>query len=810
MWKNYLTIAWRTIVKNQRYTVINLAGLSVGLSVGLLLFFYVRHELSFESFSEHSERMYRLYSSDVREAGNDVAQVTQGMAALMQKEIPEIEAIVEIGDPKHGTITVGDAAFAKQCAYPTSPSVFMVFHFPLREGNEQTALTAPNAAVISTETAALFFGDDSPLGKTFSLRRWDDSQTVFTVTGVMKPIPHNTHFRPAILVSTEPHTGNIQWGRFNAFIYLRLREEATAADVHKKINDLVGATRKKQFNFSYNLQPVAEIHLNSPVDSPMNNEVFHFDKSQVPNSDRRYVMLFGFIGLLILGAAAINYMNLSTATFSPRAKEVGIRKSLGASRRELIVQFLTESVLLCCLAFPVALLLLELLKPVFTSISGITLDLDYRHDAAPLGIALSLTLIFGIFAGLYPSLFLSHFQPVETLKGHIKTLPFNRRMRQALLVVQFMGSSALLICTFIVFEQLKFIQEKRLGYDKENLLIIDAYRLKEKCVVFKEEVLKVAGVESATLSDWTGNGMNSKSLDKDSLGNTVKYNFFYVGDDFLKTMKLELLAGRDFLPSDGTTSNHLSKPQENPPPPEMIPMILNETACKMYGLTNPVGQVIHREKIKGTVIGVVKDFHFRDLRIALEPLVIQRVVRDYTAFGDGVTVRLRPDGLRETMRSIDSLWKIFSPEEPLSTEFLDQSLNTIYRSDERLAELFILFALISVFVACLGLFGLAAFTAEQRTKEIGIRKVLGASISGIVLMLSSEFLKLVVVAFVVACPAAYYAMLTWLDGFAYRAELGISLFVLSGLLGLAVAGVSISYQIIKTAMQNPVKSLRYE
>jgi putative ABC transport system permease protein len=803
MWRNYLKIAWRNLVRQHLYAVINLTGLTVAMAVGLLLLLFVRHELSFESFHKNPERTYRLYAVIKLFNTEGIAIVPSGLSNLMKQEIPDIESIIDVSGMK-SKIQVGDKWFESDYGYAASPELVDIFNFELQDADIRAALSKPHAVILSPETAVKFFGNENPVGKTLTRKLWNDSLDVCIIAGVLKPIPHNTHFRPAWLYTETPYTGSVRWDNFVTHIYVTLKPQSTIEDVKVKLDTLVAHHKSPNVPTNYAFQPLSEVHFSTKL----GNEMYVYDKNQTANNDMRYVMLFGAIGLVILLAAAINYMNLSTARFSLRAKEVGIRKSLGANQRELIGQFLSESLLLSLLALPFALALLELLLPVFTSLSGIHLDLDYFGFNSPLWVALGITVILGTLAGLYPALFLSRFKPVETLKGIFKTTRLSAFTRQTLVVVQFTTSTCLILCTLIAALQLRYMQEKRLGFDKENLLAINAELLKSNVVAFKEELLKLSGVESATLQYWPG-GTLSMASEKDSLGNRIDYGFLSVDTTFLTTLKLELAEGRNFSSSDIVEPDY-SDTTSKKPSPETVSIILNETACKVFNFPHAAGQVIKSKVLTGTVVGVIKDFHLLDMKQVIMPMVLQYRGSGANKYGDNVTIRIRANQTEQTMAAVDSVWKIFSPYEPLKAEFVDQSLQNFYTSDKRMVTLFMVFALISVSIACLGLFGLISFSAEQRTKEIGIRKILGASVASITALLSKDFLKLVMVSFILASPIAYLGMTKWLEDYAYKVDLAVWMFLSGGIIALLLAFLTVCYQAIKAAQQNPVKSLRYE
>jgi putative ABC transport system permease protein len=790
MFKNYFKIATRNLLKHKGYSFINVLGLAIGIACCVLILLYVWEELSYDRFHRHAERIYRVVQEQRFEGTvQQVAVVAAPVAPALANDYPEVEVVVRLR-PRTLLVSYGERKFyGERIAYADS-SVFALLAFPLLKGNPATALSAPNQIVLTENMAQKYFGSEDPMGKTVKLHNRFD----YTVTGVMKNVPANSHIRFDGLASfstfhDEPWMNN--WGVNLLWTYLRLAPGASPEALNKKLPDFVKKYRGEETlaNISYYLQPLTNIHLHS-----------HFVAEMGPNGDIVYVYIFSAIAIFILLIACINYMNLATARSAKRMKEVGMRKVLGAHRMQIIKQFLAESILLAFLALLCAIVVAEVALPAFNSFAGKALSLRYRSDLLILSALLFVGLIVGILAGAYPAGFLSAFQPVTVLKGKLRSGPGAATFRKALVVSQFAISIMLMSGTAIVLQQVEFVKSKHLGFNKEHLINVPIRdgSLAGKTEMIKAEFLKNPQIVSATAtSDFVGSFFGQSTVQQEGSSEQAQWimSVLYVDDDFIRTMEMQLVAGRNFsqkIASDTVES-----------------FILNEAAVRKMGwqtAAEALGKAIHTMGRQGPVIGVVKDFHFASLHQEVGPLVMMYDLDEVLP----ITVRIRPENIAGTLAFLEQTWNRISPAWPFEYSFLDEDLDALYKADLKVGQVFGVFAFLAIFIACLGLFGLAAYTAEQRTKEIGIRKALGATVNGIIGLLSKEFLQLVLVANLIAWPVAFFAMRKWLEDFAYHIEIGMTTFLLAASVALIIAFLTISYQAIRAALANPVEALRYE
>jgi len=665
------------------------------------------------------------------------------------------------------------------------------------KGDPRTALDTAHSVVITEDMAQKYFGSEDPIGKLLNI----NNQTDYTVMGVMKNLPHNTHFIFNMFCSFETYAQSNRWDMqnwlsINNYTYILLEKGFEYEQLELKLPEMiekrVGAMlRLAKAEMVLSLQPLTGIHLHSDLMQEISG-----------NSSIVYVYIFSAIALFILVIACINFMNLSTARSSNRAKEVGLRKVLGADRGKIIRQFLSESMLNSIIACILALLLVDLALPLFRSISGIDLRIDYAQNFWLIPGLLGLALFVGLIAGSYPAFFLSAFQPTRVLKGEFKSGKAGTLFRSALVIVQFTISIALIVGTIVVYNQLNYMKNKRLGFQKEQVVVIpisDESTLDTLRPVKQELESHIGIVRVAASSHVPGQTtyVNPFIPEGFTLDQKQYMGELYVDHEFIPTMGIEIVAGRNFSEEFSTDTSQS--------------VIINETAAQKFGWEKPVGKTIGdlsvSQKIrKYTVIGVVKDFHIESLRKKITPLFIGCTTHNFNS----LSVRIKAENVQETLSFLESKMRQIDPFRPFDYAFLDDSFDAQYRSEERLSKIFSYFAILAVFIASLGLFGLASFTAEQRTKEIGIRKVLGASLSEIILLLSKEFTKRILIANAIAWPIAYYALRLWLQGFAYRTSLTLIAFVFSAVISMVVAALTISYQAIKTALTNPVESLRYE
>lgn len=801
MFKNYLKIAARNLLKHKAYSFINIAGLAMGMTCCIVILLYVQHELSYDSFHQDAKRIYRIFW----QSGNPQTRTPHPMAQAMVKDFAEVESAVSLSPvwgpgltrPKFA-VRYGDQRFEEGSVFSADSTFFEVFSFPLIAGDPKTALRSPASLVITERIAKKYFGNEEPMGKVLIINNSVDLK----VTGVMQDIPANAHFHFDFLISyvllKMRETGSYyEWEDFGHYNYIKLAPHADPKTLEAKMPDwflkynewpVDDVEELKSGRVAFRLQPITGIHLHS-----------HLKWELEPNSDIAYVYLFSAIAVFVLLIACINFMNLSTARSATRAREVGMRKVLGAFRTQLIGQFLGESILLSIMALLLSIAAVELVLPLFNSLSGRNLAVDY-HDNPWLILSIGgMALLVGIISGSYPAFFLSALQPVKTLKDTMSGGTKSGRLRQILVVAQFAISIALIAGTGIVAAQLKFLKNKNLGFDKEQIVVvpIKANAMRQNYETVKAELLENPNIVSVTaVSNVPGGRFNQNEIYWQDTQGEQSVSQVRVDYDFFKTLDIEITAGRDFSKAMATDS--------------ATAFILNETAARLYDWDTPVGKQItwldDDNTRRGTVIGVAKDFNFQSLHRGIEPLIFHVLPAGFNYF----LVKMRGNNIAGTLADLENKWRTFDPDRAFEYSFLDADFAALYNSEERMQAVVGNFSFLAIFIACLGLFGLASFTIQQRTKEIGVRKVLGASVSQIVMILSKEFTRLVLIAFVVACPLAYVVMNGWLQNFAYRTEISVNIFLLAGALGLVIAWLTVSYQALKAALANPIEALRYE
>ncbi len=798
MWTNYLKIALRNLRRYRGHTAINVAGLAVGLACCLLIFLFVQDEQRYDRFHDDAGRIYRVVNERLADgSATHRAATPPAMGPALVREFPEVLQAARFFNLGKTLVERDDQQFFERNVWIADSTVFDLFSFRLLQGDPQTALVAPYALVVSQSMARKYFGEADPLGQTLVL----SGRNTFTITGVMEELPAQSHIAVNFLGSfatmkdfaSEARLQNWIWQQF--YTYILLPEGRDPAQLEAKFPAFIARyadpeTSTRGFNYRTYLQPLTAVYLRSA------NLRFDFGM----RGNVTYVYAFSIIALFILLIACFNFMNLTTARSTQRAREVGMRKVIGAQRGQLVRQFLGESVLLVMGALVLAAGLVALALPAFNTFTGKALSLDPSLVVGLVGVGL----MVGLLAGSYPALFLSAFRPIEVLKGAAGRPGGGglSAVRKGLVVTQFVISTVLIIGAAVVFRQLDYVQTKTLGFDKEQVVILPIRGdIDDNLETVKAELLRHPGIVSATASWGTPGGIvPGDDIRMPGSDNTWPTNVFTVDHDYLYTYRMELAAGRDFsraFPADTSTA-----------------FILNETAARDLGwsLDEAVGQEIwwdewSRDAVKkGRVIGVVKDFHYNSLHQAVGPLVMHL----YPSVFGHVSVRIRPEETAATLAVLEQTWTTWAPGWPFEYYFLDEDLAAMYEAEEKAGQLAALFALLAVVIACLGLFGLSAFSAEQRTKEIGIRKVVGASAASIVLLLSKEVTRLVLAAFVVAVPVAYFAMNWWLDDFAYRVEISWGIFLMAGSLTLAIAFLTVGYQAVKAALGDPVKALRYE
>ncbi|QHT65809.1 FtsX-like permease family protein [Rhodocytophaga rosea] len=807
MLKNYITIAFRNLLRQKGHTAINIAGLAIGIATCMLIMLFIQDELSYDKFNEKADRIYRINFIGKLNGEDLRFPLAPAPAAQMLKtDYPEVQEATRVRVSGSPLVTYENNTFKENSFAYVDSNFFQVFTIPFLKGNPKTALNEPNTVVISQELAKKYFGNQEPVGKVLQFKAWQQS---YKVTGVIDKVPSYSHFHFDMFASMSSLEESKQpvFVSFNFHTYLVLPKGYDYKQLEAKLPQVVDkymAPQLQQFmgiNFEelkkkgdhagLFLQPLTDIHLHS-----------NFQHELEPGGDIQYVYIFGAIALFMLLIACINFMNLSTASAAKRAKEVGIRKVLGSVKQQLVGQFLVESILLVSFSLVLAVVLVFLAIPVFNNLADKQLSLlSFVNPFLILGLLL-FGLLVGVIAGSYPAFFLSSFQPIEVLKGKMTVGGKTIGLRSALVVFQFFISTNLIVGTAVVYEQLTYIQHKKIGYDKDQLMVIhDTYALDKNEEVFKQQLLRDSRVASASISSYIPAGPtnwnNSVVQPENNNSQSVTTQQYQVDHDYVPTLGMEIVKGRNFskdFPTDSTA------------------VIINEAAMRAFGWSqDPLNKVIGRfidnkgNKLNYRVVGVVKDFHFESLHRTISPLLM--FLGDN---GGSVIVRSKTKDVEGLLSTMKNQWSQFGSGSPFAYSFMDERFAETYEAEQKVGRIIGIFAGITIFVACLGLFGLATFTAQQRTKEIGIRKVLGASVFNITLLLSKEFSKLVLIGFLISVPVSWYAMHKWLENFAYKINVGIGVFVVAGLLALCIAWLTVSYQSIKAALTNPVKSLRSE
>ena len=806
---NYLKIAVRNLLKYKFISFINLFGLTVGLACCLLILTYILHELSYDRYHKNADRIYRVTRSfnnpETGAQSLNLGTVAPPFGPLLQNDFQEIEKMTRLFNAGTVVFKYEDKIFNQQNVYFADENIFSMFSVSIVKGDTKNALTEPFNILITEETAKKYFGNDDPINKLIKV----NSQVSAKVTGVYKAFPANTHIHPDVLVSFNTLKNpaiygeealRTNWGNNSFFTYIQLPPHYDYKKMEARfpafLDKYMGGHESAEFKPSQwtklSLQKLTDIHLRS-----------HTDLEAEENGDISRVYIFSAIGLFILLIACINYMNLSTARSALRAREIGVRKVVGARRKEIINQFLAESVLLCWLAIILAFVLTFFLLPLLNQVSGQQLSIDILNHGYVIVPVLMVPFAIGIVSGIYPALFMSSFKPVNVLKGLLKTGSSNISFRKVLVTTQFTISIILIISTGVVYRQMNYMQQKSLGYDREHILTLgNPDALNDKFETFRTELLSNSSVINAGRSSRIPTGRlldaNGAQTQKGDSMVPVSADIKYVSadKDFINTYGVKVLAGRGFAKDFGTDSSSF---------------IINEAAVKVLGFASneeAIGRSFTYGGRKGSLVGVINDFHFESMHQKIVPLVllIPRSPEGYNR----ISVKVAGTNIPATISFIEKTWKKFLPETPYQFTFLDDNFNRLYQSEQRQGTLFTIFSVIAIFIACLGLFGLSAFSISQRIKEIGIRKVLGANISTIVTLLSKDYLKLVLVASLLAFPVAWYAMSNWLNDFAYRITMPWWVFMLAGIIAAAIALFTISFQAVKAAVNNPVKSLRTE
>lgn len=787
---NYIKTALRVIRRQKAYSFINISGLAIGLAVCMLIVLWVAEEWSFDRFHANASQIYRIYRDEsATQTGSTSALTPPPMAAALKADFPDIIRATRFGYWRMPLVSYGEKRFNEENYRHADPDFFAMFSFPLLKGNPETVFADPYSVVLTEKTAEKYFGQEDPIGKTLTVNNTYE----VLVTGVMEDVPSNTSLTFELLSPFElllresiGEDNEDNWG-FNSFsTYVMVPKAVSSEDLNQKLK---GYLKKYQQEDTDELavQPLPHIHLFSRLGHDIHGR-----------GDIKYVWIFTALAVFVLLIAGVNFMNLSTARSANRAKEVGLRKVVGAGRSQLIRQFFGESVLMALFALVAALILLELLLPLFNTLSGKQLTSPWRNNPVLLLGFLGLALATGMVSGSYPALFLSSFQPIRILKGTMRVTGANPSLRKSLVVFQFSLSVFLIIGTIVISRQLSYMRNLDLGFNREHIIHLSIHgELPDKYDAIHDRFLQNPDVLHVTASmalptniqsspgtpEWEGKDPEARM--------EIKADF--VDYDYFETFDIALVEGRSFSREHATDME--------------TAFIVNEEAVRRMGLEKPlVGKRFGFWGIDGQIIGVMKDAHFQSLHHKIEPLVFKM----FRPWLKRMYVKIRSDNISGTIQSLEKTWNRMNLDYPFEYRFLDEDFHDLYQSEARLGDIFQSFAALAVFIACLGLFGLASFVAEQRTKEIGIRKVLGSSTVGIIALLNREFFRWILAANLIAWPVSYFVMQQWIQKFAYRSKITIGIFVLSALIGLAVAILTVSVQTLKAARANPVDSLKHE
>jgi putative ABC transport system permease protein len=808
MIKNYFKIAWRNLLRYKGFSFINILGLAIGLACCILVTLFIKDELSYDRYNKNAGDIYRVVKDFVNDDGSRLPDATTppAIGPAIQKEIPEIEQVVRFMPGWGGKFYVrnGEKRFIETNLYRADSSIFDVFTFQFLQGDPNTALKAPDAIVLTESMAKKYFGNENPINKILEVDAWGPRM----VTAVIKDIPENSHFDIDLLMPLRFRRPdgtlrdiNSNWGWYNYYTYIKLKPGSRIADVDKRIREIFKKNQPENENYFYS-QALTDIHLTSNLKWELK-----------ANSDKSYIYIFGTVALFVLIIAGINYVNLTTARSSLRAREIGIRKVSGAVRGALIRQFLIESILISLLAAIVALILAQLLLPTINNITGKNLSLFPQGNYLILLLIVGFAILLGAIAGFYPALFLSSFEPIRILKGEKLSGFRGFSLRKILVVTQFTISIALIIGTIIIIQQINFVQTAKLGLNKDHVMMINdvGYLDRSQRQKLKNDLLQIPGVKTIATADGVIGGINwTNDLRAKGVQNGVLVNFLDVDDSYKDALNLEMKEGRFF--SRAFLSDTLNDGMPGTTERDGGGVVLNETAVKDLRVPSPfIGQQLVFNTENDTtwyvkVIGIIKDFHFTSMKNQIKPFAFfwepGRV--------DNFTVKLDGADMQGKISKIKSIWDRNITTRPFQYSFLDETYARQYKAEMNFKTIFFYITFIAIFIACLGLFGLSSFITEQRAKEIGIRKVLGASVSGIVGLLSKDFVKLIIIAAVIAFPVAWWAMNKWLQDFVYRINIGWWVFAAAAIVAVVIAFLTISSQAIKAAIGNPVKSLRTE
>ena len=802
MFKNYFKIAWRNLSKNKVFSIINISGFAIGLTCFVLIAVFVISELSYDKYPAEAKDIYRIHLS-VTGNGETVVYplVDVAVGEGIKNAFPEVKAFTRIWQVSD-FVKYNDRQFKEEHLSVADSNFLQVFSIPLIDGNTTNALVEPNSIVVSKSFAKKYFGSEQAMGKSLMI---GTRNVIYKITGVIDKVPDNSHFHfDALLSQSTFPNPNKTWSNLGYYTYLLLNKDANPKQLEAKFPQLVAkyvvpeiqhdmgvslAEAQKSVNtFRFTLVPLTDIHLRSNTKMELE-----------PGGDIQYVYIFSVLALFILLLACVNFTNLSTARAIKRAREVGIRKVMGSVKKQLVIQFLTESVLFTFFSMLLSYILIFLLLPYFNQLANKNVSFDFFLNYQLVLSVFLVTFMAGILAGIYPAFFLSSFNTISVLKGASMQGSQKKPLRSGLIVFQFFVSTALIIATIIIYQQLHYMQNKKLGYDKEQVIFLpDARLLGKDQTAFKQQLLQDSRVVSASISRSIPGGpiMDGTEIypkNEHSNGTEIHGNISHVDYDYLRTLAIRILKGRNFSKDFPTDSSGI---------------VINEAAVQQLGWTNDdaVGKRIVRSgQQEFHVIGVVADFNYASLKQKVAPLLMMLGGN----FG-GLIVKIHGTDVKGFLADLKKQWNAFNPPGPLEYNFLDEKFAALYATEQRTKQIFSAFAILAIVIASLGLFGLSAFVIEQRTKEIGIRKVLGASVQQVLLLVSKEFLLLVGIAFIISVPVTWWAMNAWLKDFAYRIHIGAGVFIAAGLTAILIAFLTISFQAIKAAIANPVKSLRTE
>ena len=798
---HYLKLFLRHFVRNKGFSIINVAGLSMGMAVSILIFLYVFHELTYDNFIENADNKYRIHT--IFELPNDqfIGDRSNGeMAGRVMQDIPDaINAVCM--NKENPYVSYGEKLFKedKGDIYFCGTGVVDFFNLEIIAGNPETVFAKPFSIIMSEDKAVKYFGDEDPIGKTLTM----EDAFAFKVSGIFRNLPENTHFRPGMIMPMEAYlkiynlTSLQHMG--NSFVtYIELNENTDIEGLCRKLEETTylfmppEVIESMGLKITHFLLPIKKIHL-------YGNSSF-FDNKKT-SSRMLYIYIFSAIAIFILLLACINFMNLSTAKYSNRAREVGLRKITGASRGTLIRQFLGESVLTSFIALFTALVIAELLLPIFNTLIDKNLSLSFSMNFRILAGLVVLGLSVGILAGSYPAFFLTSFKPLEVIRGKFRAGASGKMLRWPLVIFQFVIALVLTTCTIIIYSQMDFIKSKDLGFSKENLLMIklnnsDIQRTRES---FKNDLAKIPGVVSASISNdkpgistsWYGDyEFEDHEEEEFPVFATV-----FIDDDFINTLGLTIVKGRNLSQEFGTDS---------------LSALINESMAKLLGWENPVGKTYtdinhNRSHTKYTVVGVIGDFHMESLHKEIKPMLFRKDVQKRYCL-----IKINPENSDQTKAAIEMAWQKFSPSKPIGYQYLSESFDLEYRSERKFATIIVYFTLIAILISCLGIIGLVSYLTASRTREIGVRKVLGSTTIDILRLISSDFMKMIGIALLISIPLGWYIMSRWLENFAYSVKISAWMFVITGIVAIIIALISTSVQAIRAALQNPVESLRYE